>query len=244
MKKFIYDFISGLKDIIYPKNCLICGKNPGKNSADELVCLNCWAAIKKNTPPFCAVCGRSLDNKSLTKNVCRACLKRPMHFDRAFAPCVYEGPIINLIHEFKYNNKDYLASTLSSLILAFIEDYDIPIKSVDLLVPVPLHPARLREREFNQALLLGKKIASAYNIPVSTDNLIRRKFTQNQAELESEARLINVLGSFTVRKPELFENKDILLVDDVLTTGATCSEAAKALKNAGSRKVFVLTLAR
>lgn len=243
MKKFIFDFISGLKDIIYPKNCLICGEKPGKDSVDELVCLNCWAAIKKNIPPFCAVCGRSLDNKSLTKSVCCACLKRPMHFDRAFAPCVYEGPIINLIHEFKYNLKDYLAPALSSLILDFIADYDIPVKSMDLIVPVPLHPARLREREFNQALLLGEKISAAYNIPVSADNLIRKKYTKNQAELESPARLINVSGSFAVKTPELFQDKNILLVDDVLTTGATCSEAAGALKNAGTRKVFVLTLA-
>ncbi len=243
MKKFIFNFISGLKDIIYPKNCLICGKNPEKDSVDELVCLKCWAAIKKNIPPFCAVCGRSLDNKSLTENVCCACLKRPLHFDRAFAPCVYEGPIINLIREFKYNFKDYLAPALGRLILDFIEDYSIPVRTVDLVVPIPLHPARLREREFNQAFLLGEIIASAYNIMVSTDNLIRKKYTKNQAELESQARLVNVLGSFSVKTPELFQDKNILLVDDVLTTGATCSEAAKALKNAGAQRVFVLTLA-
>ena len=243
MKKFIVNLITGFKDIIYPKICFICREKLDKSCVDELVCLKCWVAIKKNTPPFCTRCGRSLDSKSLTENVCCACLKRPVHFDRAFVPCVYAGPIKDLIHEFKYNNKDYLATTLSRLMSDFIREYDVPVNFLDLIVPVPLHPARLREREFNQAELLARLIASLYKIMVSADNLIRRRYTKTQTELESQDRLVNVKDSFAVRTPELFKGKNILLVDDVMTTGATSSEAALALKNAGANIVFDLTIA-
>jgi len=241
MNKFFAGIITGFKDILYPKTCLICQEKLDKNCVDGLVCFNCWSAIKKNTPPFCGVCGKSLD-KSLNKNICRACLKNPAHFDRAFAPCVFENPLKKLIHEFKYNNKDYLANTLSRLMLDFIREYDISVYFLDLIVPVPLHPARLREREFNQAELLGERIASQYKITLCADNLIRRRYTKTQAELQLPDRLTNVKDSFAVKTPELFRSKNILLVDDVMTTGATSSEAAMALKNSEANKVFVLTL--
>ena len=167
----------------------------------------------------------------------------PAHFDRAFSPCAYEGPVKNLIHEFKYGNKDFIAPALGRLMADFIREYDFPLGFVDLIVPVPLHPARLREREFNQAELLGKHIASLHEITVSADNLIRKRYTKNQAELESRQRRENVKGSFAVKDPELFKGKNILLVDDALTTGATSSEAALALKEAGAVLVLVLTVA-
>jgi ComF family protein len=243
MKNFFINLITGLKDIVYPRACLICKGDLSKTCADELVCIKCWKAIKKNTPPFCRRCGRSLDKKSLAKNICSACLKRPLDFDRAFAPCVYEGPIKELIREFKYNNKDYLAPVLSGLMTDFIRDYDVPVGFLDLIIPVPLHPARLRQREFNQAELLSRQIAALYNKTVSSDNLVRLRHTKNQAELESTERLTNVKGSFSLKAPELIKGKNILLVDDVLTTGATSSEASKVLKKAGAYIVFVLTLA-
>jgi ComF family protein len=166
-----------------------------------------------------------------------------MHFDRAFAPCIYEGPVKDLIHEFKYRKNDYLASTLSALMIDFIREYDIPVSSVDTIIPMPLHPARLREREFNQAELLAKCIASVYTKTVSTDNLVRLRHTRNQAELQGADRLENVKDCFSVKMPGLVKGKNILLIDDVLTTGATSSEASRTLKNAGANTVFVLTLA-
>jgi competence protein ComFC len=243
MKKIIIKLISGLKDIIYPKTCLICKQNLAANCPDEFVCIKCWAAIKKNTPPFCRRCGRTLDKESLAKTYCSACLKTPLYFDRAFAPCIYEGAIKDLIREFKYRKTDYLADTLSKLMVDFIREYDLPISSIDVIIPVPLHPARLREREFNQAELLTKNIASAFALMVSADNLVRLRHTRTQTELESSKRLENVKDSFSVKSPDRVKGKNILLVDDVMTTGATSSEASRALKNAGANKVFVLTLA-
>jgi competence protein ComFC len=243
MKKFIAKFVNGLKDIIYPKTCLICKQDLASTCVDELVCVKCWTSIKKNTPPFCRCCGRNLDSKSLVNTLCSQCLKNKLHFDRAFAPCTYEGPIKDLIHEFKYRKNDYLAATLSALIIDFIREYDIPVGSVDIIIPVPLHPARLREREFNQAELLAKCIASVFPKIVSKDNLVRLRHTRTQAELQGADRLENVKDSFSVKMPEPVKGKNILLIDDVLTTGATASEASRALKSAGANTVFVLTLA-
>ena len=243
MKKFISKFITGLKDIIYPKTCLICKQDLASNCADELICVKCWTSIKKNTPPFCLRCGRNLDKKSLAKTYCPECLKNKMYFDRAFAPCVYEGPIKDLIHEFKYRKIDYLATTLSGLMVDFIREYAVPINSMDIIIPIPLHPARLREREFNQAELLARNIASAFTLLVSTDNLVRFRHTRTQAELQGPDRLENVKDSFLVKMPDRIKGKNILLIDDVLTTGATSSEASRALKSSGANSVIVLTLA-
>ena len=237
--------IKGLADIIYPRVCVVC-KSGLKDiaSIDELVCAACWQKIKKNQPPFCYSCGRHLELKgTLIKNVCPECIRRPPRFDRAFSVCRYEGVTRELIREFKYRDKDHLGLTLSRLMIDFIREYEIPIASVDWIVPVPLHKARLREREFNQAEILSGHIAREFGRGVLGDSLIRHRYTKTQTELENDARFANVKNSFSVRRGEEVAGKNILLVDDVLTTGATSSEAAAALKDAGARIVFALTLA-
>jgi ComF family protein len=166
-----------------------------------------------------------------------------LHFDRAFSPCVYEGVIKELIHAFKYQGKDYLGAVLSRLMVEFIEDYNVPVDLLDLIIPIPLHKTRLREREFNQAGILSNHIAHQFNKKVAHGILRRLRNTQTQTELETEQRLLNVKDSFAVTKSQDIKGKKILLIDDVLTTGATSSEAAYALKNAGANIVFVLTLA-
>jgi len=236
-------FINGLADIVYPKTCLACKNKIKGQAADNFVCLKCWADIKRNLPPFCSSCGRQLDKKNLYKNICPACLKTKLHFDRAFSPCVYTGVIKNLIHEFKYKNKDYLGALLSKLMIEFIKEYNLPMDYLDFIIPVPLHKSRLREREFNQAQILSEHIAAEFKKGLLTDVLLRQRKTQTQTQLESNERFLNVRGSFAVTKWEAIKGKNLLLIDDVLTTGATSSEAALSLKNAGANIVFVLTLA-
>ncbi|MFH1888785.1 MAG: ComF family protein [Candidatus Omnitrophota bacterium] len=236
-------FLNTLADIIYPKICLVCKKSiKERTCVDNLVCMECWAKIKRNPPPFCHYCGRHL-TRPVTKNICSSCSRKPLHFDRAFAPCAYEGVLKELIHAFKYQGKDYLGPTLTRLMTEFIEEYALPMDVMDLIIPVPLHKTRMREREFNQAHVLSDHIARAFNKEVSHDNLRRIRHTRTQTELETEERLLNVKGSFTAARKDDIKGKNILLVDDVLTTGATCSEAACALKGAGANIVFVLTLA-
>ncbi len=241
--RMLHRLLSVLTDIIYPKVCLVCKKQlPGNKSADNLVCVECWGKIQKNPPPFCFSCGRHL-KKPVTHNVCPVCRRKQLYFDRAFSPCLYEGAIKELIHAFKYQGKDYLGPLLSGLMTEFIEEYNLPINMLDLIIPVPLHKARLREREFNQAQILCEHIGRKFNKLISPDVLSRLRPTKTQTELETGERFLNVRDSFAVIKKETVKEKNILLVDDVLTTGATCSEAARALKSAGANVVFVLTLA-
>lgn len=231
-------------DIVYPKICLVCKKGlKGAPNIDNLVCAECWGRIKKNLPPFCHSCGRHLNRENSIKNICLTCLRHPLSFDRAFGVCQYEGVIRELIHAFKYAKKDYLGFTLSRLMIEFIKEYDVPIKFLEGIIPVPLHKARLREREFNQAQILCNYIGKEFNLKVLDNILIRQRYTKTQTELENEMRFLNVKDSFLVNRKEPINGKNFLLVDDVLTTGATCSEAAGALKKAGAGIVFVLTLA-
>jgi ComF family protein len=115
---------------------------------------------------------------------------------------------------------------------------------VDLVVPVPLHPRKLRAREFNQSLLLADRIARRLSLPLSFEHLVRIRDTQPQTELDRRERTRNVRRAFAVREPAGFENQRVLLVDDVLTTGATVNDCARALRRAGAQSVCVLTLAR
>ena len=238
------DFIKAIVEIVYPATCIICKERLKSQPAIEhLVCAYCWGKIKRNLPPFCYRCGRHLEKNNLTKNICPACIKRPLHFDRAFSPCLYEGALKELIHEFKYKNKDYLGPILSKLMIEFIREYNLPIDLMDFIIPIPLHKTRLREREFNQAQILSDYIALEFNKKVMPDNLRRCRYTKTQTELEENERFLNVKGSFVIDKSQDIKGKNILLVDDVLTTAATSSEAAYALKSAGVNIVFVLTLA-
>ena len=238
------NLFAGLIDIVYPKACVACKTKISKAiNVDNLVCGPCWSNIKKNLPPFCRSCGRHLEKNNFTKGICPRCARTKTHFDRAFSPCAYEGTIKELIHEFKYKGKDYLGKTLGRILSDFIREYSLPIAYLDCVVPVPLHKTRLREREFNQAQILSEHIAREFKKSVLDDALIRNRFTQTQTELKPQMRFSNVKGSFSVQRKNAIENKNILLVDDVLTTSATASEAALALKNAGANIVFVLTLA-
>jgi competence protein ComFC len=235
----------GLVDIIYPKTCVACKNKIGdKTAVDELICRQCWSGIKRNLPPFCHRCGRHLDVAETAKSICDPCYKKEFHFDRAFSPCIYEGIIKELIHEFKYKGKDYLGNSLARLMTEFIKEYNFPIGDMDLIIPVPLHKTKLREREFNQAGILAHRLADEFGKIFSEGILGRQRYTQAQAELTADSnRWENVKGSFALKKKNDIIGKNILLVDDVFTTGATVSEAAYTLKNSGAGAVFVITLA-
>ena len=235
--------ISGLIDIVYPKRCLACKNKLGASSIDNLICTGCWGDIKRNIPPFCHSCGRHLEKANFSKNICAHCIKKSLHFDRAFSPCIYTGVIKELIHEFKYKSKDYLGFPLSRFMIEFIREYNLPIGYLDFIVPIPLHKTRLREREFNQAEILSNYISREFKKEVLTDALWRLRYTKTQTDLEMDKRLLNVKDSFSVNNLKSIKGKNLLIVDDVLTTGATASCAAQSLKDAGANVVFVLTLA-
>lgn len=125
----------------------------------------------------------------------------------------------------------------------FIKDYRLPVEHFDFIIPIPLHKSRKREREFNQAEILSRQIGKEFDKQVLTDGLIRSKPTKTQTELSFPERMRNVEKSFFVAKPQVIKDANLLLIDDVLTTGATSNEAAKSLKDAGAKIVLLLTLA-
>lgn len=239
----LHRLLKGFVEIVYPKTCLACRNKLPVASDNDFICAQCWTKVKRNLPPFCHSCGRQLEKKSYAKNICSSCLKNRLHFDRAYAPCVYTGAIKELIHEFKYKNKDYLGAILSKPMIDFIKEFDLPIDFLDFIVPMPLYESKYREREFNQAEILSDHIAKEFSKNVLKDTLIRNRNTKTQTDLEINERFLNVKGSFSVVKEADIKGKNLLLVDDVLTTGATSSEAASALKDSGANIVFVLTLA-
>ncbi len=171
---------------------------------------------------------------------CFTCVKRPPSFTRAWTLYPYTSPLRDAICLFKYRGKVSLASPLAALMIDRLPLFG----HIDVIMPVPLHRERLRQREFNQSLLLADQIGRVLGIPVSYTNLIRTIYSPAQTALPRKARLKNLRGTFTVRYPDEIITQRVLLIDDVFTTGTTVNECAKSLRKAGSSDVLVVTLGR
>jgi len=168
--------------------------------------------------------------------------KRPF-YEATGTPYLYEGTIMTAIHQFKYGEKSFLGAPLGALLARFAEGW-VPYSTNHLTMPVPLHPKRLRERGFNQSLLLARHVARRLDTELDFLSLRRVRYTPSQMGLRKEERRKNVRGAFGLQKPEVVEGKTVLLVDDVATTGNTLSECARVLKKAGCDKVLCLVVAR
>jgi ComF family protein len=148
-----------------------------------------------------------------------------------------------MIHSFKYNRRRHLCQPLSLLAIEGIGGF-FNDRKVDFILPVPLHNSRLRQRGFNQAVLLGSKVSRALDIPMLPDVLVRNRKTEPQVELSASERRLNVKDAFSVKKHQMLAGKRIILLDDVITTGSTMNECAKELKKAGAEIVIAVTIAR
>ena len=190
-------------------------------------------------PPWCRRCGtpQSVDG------LCALCRQHPPRFTYARAAARYGGVVREAIHAFKFGGRRSLAEPLADLV-AGLGLSALPGPAPDLLVPVPLHRRRERERGYNQALLVARRLERAWGIAVSNDALARPGATAPQVDLDAAARRRNVRGAFSVVKPAVVEGRHVVLVDDVLTTGATAAECARTLARAGASVVGVLTIAR
>ena len=227
--------------LLFPEKCASCARGIRPEKEQLPLCPRCRDSMRPNTPPLCSRCGRHLEKSAA--RMCRACAANPPHFDRALAPLRYEGAAKALVRDLKYRQRDYLGPCLSRVMAAYLCEYSIPCDHIDMVVPVPLHPARLREREFNQAQVLAKGVARLLGKRLDERLLARSRNTPTQTEREEKERRENVSGAFEVCDAGRVKGAKIILVDDVLTTGATCSEAARCLKAAGAAWVMVLTLA-
>ncbi len=167
----------------------------------------------------------------------------PKPFVSARAAVHFGGPAQELIHRLKYGKKVHLARPLGLMAANHLDGF-LNDTGAEMIVPVPLHAKRLKERGFNQSILLAHFLSKSRHIPISRNNLRRIRWTEPQISLSPEDRVKNVRGAFAIRKPELFEDKKLVLVDDVYTTGSTVGECAKILKRAGAGQIYVATVAR
>lgn len=228
---------------LLPVDCAICG-NPLTDDPVPRFCANCWGTITSPPPARCARCDRPFASLSATAysphHVCQTCTERPPCYTKAWTLYPYVPPLRDAICLFKYRGQVSLATPLARLMIARFP----PIQAVDLVMPVPLHASRLREREFNQSLLLADRISRHLDTSVSCTNLVRITASPPQTSLSRKDRLKNLRGAFALRRPGAIAGKRILLIDDVFTTGSTVNECAKTLRKAGSDDVYVVTLGR
>ena len=242
------NILTKLIDIIYPPRCPVCqsflGKDRqrGANKAISL-CRDCLGDFRKISPPLCPICCTPFASGVEENHICEDCLRKRPFYRATGAPYLYEGPLLTAIHNFKYGGKSSLADSLGPLLAQFAGTW--VVESDDLLtIPVPLHPKKLRERGFNQSLLLARHVARRLHTDLDFLSLRRERYTIPQTGLGKEDRRKNVRGAFRVKGPEALKGKRVLLVDDVATTGNTLNECALVLRRSGCKEVLCLVLAR
>lgn len=236
-------FLHRVLHLLLPVNCISCGESLFDNSVPH-ICQSCWESISVLPDPKCPRCSLPFRSPSaLTHSpdhLCGRCRLHPPAYTKACTPFGYQGALKDAISQLKYHEKVRLAQPLAQLMASSMS---LP-SDIDGIIAVPLHPTRLREREYNQSLLLANGLSQHLGIPIIWNVLVRTKHTVPQTTLKRSARLKNLRQSFAVTQPDVIADKKVLLVDDVFTTGTTINECAKTLRKAGTDAVYVGTLAR
>lgn len=271
--RFSMRVASEVSEVLFPGKCIRCGlcfRRPGyeerfrKPSMEEVgdygfgrrmapfFCPSCRGGFQKADEPFCTVCGTVFESGYGPSHVCGECEKRRPSYNKARACGIYEGPLLWAIRKLKYHAEVGLAVPLGKILQETWRRWWTQ-NAIDMIVPVPLHPRKMRQRGFNQSYLLvkdwGKWAAAAKegqerSPSIDLKALSRARHTKPQATLRREDRKKNLVGAFTVADPGRVRQRNILLVDDVMTSGATVDICAKTLLEAGAERVDVLTLAR
>jgi competence protein ComFC len=220
----------------FPTNykCVICEREIFNNPKYS-ICPDCKLEFNRS---FCQKCGTAMDNMS---DYCQDCKEYKPHYAAARSVLVYEGNAQKLIRDYKYGAIKYLSEPLGQLMSDYFSNLNW---KTDLIVPAPMSRERLKERGFNQSLLLAQAVAKNHNIPLKDDILIKIKNTPYQARLTRKERFEQVKGAFVAQENADLKNKKILLIDDVMTTGATCDELSRILLKHKAREVYVLVLAQ
>lgn len=246
------EYTEAFLDLLYTRRCEGCEIFLPAQRRDEArwLCDECLKQVQRIEPPFCEVCGEAYEGAISGTFRCGNCTGLKLHFDFAIAACQAEGVVRELIHQFKYNRRLHLRGVLGHLLGRTLDDTRLSALRAHgwALVPVPLHHARQRERDYNQSAELCRELSRTCGIPV-VDALRRTRSTTAQASLSRHQRIENLRGAFQARPPVVsrgvLKGRAVLLVDDVLTTGSTTSECARVLRReAGVQKVVVITVAR
>ncbi len=235
--------VAWLLDLLYPRDCFFCERPSGEGG---YICPECLERLSFHRNPSCTICGAESSLPEGADFICSECLQKAPSFTRAFIVARYDGAVRDLIHTFKYHRGLWLLEDLTRFLVA---DYLARISPLglrfDAVVPVPMQPAKLRVRGFNQAELLARGVAKQLGIPLQT-RLLRRVRTGvvSQTRLHREERIRNAAAAYRTAHSRRVKGKTLLLIDDVVTTGATCEVCARLLRAAGAEKVYVLALAR
>ncbi|HOR00976.1 MAG TPA: ComF family protein [Anaerolineae bacterium] len=221
---------SGLLDLLFPPRCAGCGR-PG-----SWLCTACLTQVAWIAPPLCPRCGEP----ARAPACCPRRHRHPEHLDGLRSAAWHSGPLRAALHRLKYRGQRVLAAPLAGLVVAAWRRDPPP---AGLLIPVPLHPTRVRERGFNQAALLAAYVGRELGLPVDARHLARIRATPPQVGLSAGQRLVNVAGAFRYSGPSL-HGRAVCLIDDICTTGATLEACAAALREAGAASVWAYTVAR
>jgi ComF family protein len=226
----------------YPEICQLCGEQRA-TAREGYVCGQCWSHVRFIRPPFCERCGLPFAGELTTPFECANCREMELHFSAARSAVAARGAVLEAIHRYKYQRALWFEPFLAGLLLR----ETVPAlrgQDWDLIVPVPLHPLKQREREFNQAERLAAHLSAATQIPLNKNLLRRVVFTNTQTRLTRRERAANMRGAFAMRDGARLDGERVILVDDVFTTGATTSACAQTLLAAGAGQVCVWTVAR
>lgn len=229
-----------LISLLYPPNCASCGAD---TEAGIHLCAACAGQARKIVVPFCRRCSEPFSGAIDGAFTCQNCAGRTLHFDCAVTCYLSRGVVREFIHRFKYDGHFYLRHPLANWLAETLDDARLRSPTIDALVPVPLHSARFREREFNQAEALAKLLSRRAGIPL-LGALQRIRYTTTQTRLDRHERMENLRNAFRVRHTSAVQSRHLVLVDDVFTTGSTVEECARVLREAGAASVRVVTVAR
>lgn len=232
---------SGLA-LLYPPVCQLCEAQRAAPEAG-FVCARCWAKVRFIRPPFCERCGLPYQGEITSSFQCSNCRDMKLSFSTARSAVTARGVVREAIHRYKYQRALWFEAFLADLLLR----ESVPVlreEKWDLIVPVPLHPTKQREREFNQAERLAGHLAHAITVPLNTRLVRRAQPTRTQTLLTKKQRAENVQHAFAPGTSARLNGQRVILVDDVLTTGATTSACAAVLRGLGAGEVCVWTVAR
>ena len=235
-----FELLEAAVSLLYPPVCTLCG---GKTRAGEYLCERCEAKATPIVAPFCQQCSEPFEGAISTVFTCANCAHRTIYFDAAVAAYRGRGIVRQIIHDFKYGRQIHLRHLVARWLYAAFDDERLRGREFDMIVPVPLHPARQRERGFNQANLLAELLTAQISIP-SKPVLKRVRYTTTQTALDRAERMENLHNAFRLRRNANVRGLRVLLIDDVLTTGSTLSECARILKRSGAISVYAATAAR
>lgn len=230
----VYRWLNKLQFRFFPSTCLIC-RGSGQEHLD--LCRDCHRELPWNTHS-CHRCGAALATPE--RLICGRCQQRPPDFDSTYAPLLYEPPVDYLVKALKFHGHLPTANVLAALLANALKRRDAPLPQA--LIPVPLHPSRLAERGFNQALEIARPLARQLQLPVLAQGVYRTRHTPPQVALDAKKRARNVRGAFAVR--DFIHVRQVAVVDDVVTTGSTVAELARVLRAAGVKHIEIWACAR